>query len=824
MADKKKKDSVKDTETKNSAVHMLNETMNGMSDLEDDSSLTSMDDVYDELQNEFDQVRKCIGMYISYMGTDAALHLFREIVHNAFDEFSSKKVPFDTVHILFDERNQLFSISDGGRGIPFAKLKNVCMKKHVSTKYDRSEIMKRFAGRNGVGMKVTVALSDLFEINSRRSTVSQSILFNDGEPEVKPIQSLKETDHGLTVKFIPSEKYLGEIHVSCDMVEDYLRRMSYLIPDDMKIALEVIHLDGKSRRITYTAKGLVPNVEHMSVNLEFAPIPLTIETPDFDLDIAFSYDKSIDGNLMESYCNYVHTTEGGTHEQAVIRAIAEYFVREAKNLDPNSKYEITFDDCKKGLVSVVAGWHYDPGFEGQHKSKVNNQDFLKLGKDCIKSALGEYFQRNNGTLRKIIGILRKNVQVRMEAAKIKGTKLAKPKNALDFMGIAGFEDITDPNYTKAAEILVAEGVSAVGALKNIRNRTFQAVYGVMGVVNNVHGMSLQQVMQIPVYSNFIKVLGCGIGPTFDITKLRFKKIIILTDSDVDGSNITSLFLNFICHFLPELIEAGYVYKAISPLYRIDTYPIKKYYKGNDWLYSKRELYDVFNDIVVNNINIGHDEGKTFVDWSKSQKREFLKANEEYLMEFDMLIARTSGHPVVLEWAAYYRYLYGKNVDKFKKAIEKKFPEITFDVLTGSLTGSYKSESISLIIDDLFDIMAKRLNTYFCNNDHFEIRYCNKNDANPVYETTTIAQFFREMRKEFDVVVKHRFKGLGEAGDELLFITTINPKLRRLVRLTAKDMDDVKKMMELFHGKKNKDREERRNIIATSNISYADIDN
>ena len=117
----------------------------------------------------------------------------------------------------------------------------------------------------------------------------------------------------------------------------------------------------------------------------------------------------------------------------------------------------TFDDCKKGLVSVVAGWHYDPGFEGQHKSKVNNQDFLKLGKDCIKSALGEYFQRNNGTLRKIIGILRKNVQVRMEAAKIKGTKLAKPKNALDFMGIAGFEDITDPNYTTAAEILVAAG-------------------------------------------------------------------------------------------------------------------------------------------------------------------------------------------------------------------------------------------------------------------------------------------------------------------------------------------------------------------------------
>lgn len=194
------------------------------------------------------------------------------------------------------------------------------------------------------------------------------------------------------------------------------------------------------------------------------------------------------------------------------------------------------------------------------------------------------------------------------------------------------------------------------------------------------------------------------------------------------------------------------------------------------------------------------------------------------MEFDMLIARTSGHPVVLEWAAYYRYLYGKNLDKFKKAIEKKFPEITFDIMTGSLTGSYKSESISLIIDDLFDIMAKRLNSYFCNNDHFEIRYCNKNDSESVYETATIAQFFREMRKDFDVVVKQRFKGLGEAGDELLFVTTINPKLRRLVRLTTKDMDEVKKMMELFHGKNKTNREDRRQIIATSNISYADIDN
>ena len=179
--------------------------------------------------------------------------------------------------------------------------------------------------------------------------------------------------------------------------------------------------------------------------------------------------------------------------------------------------------------------------------------------------------------------------------------------------------------------------------------------------------------------------------------------------DVDGNNITSLLLVFFCNFLPELVLNGYLYKAISPLYKIDTYPIKKFYNGNYWLYSKKELYDVFNDIVTNKINIAFKANDgSMIELSKAQKKRFLESNSEYLMEYDMLIARTRGHEVVLEYAVYYRYLYGKNVDKFKKAIEKKFSEIEYDIINQSLTGSYEGEPVSLIVDDLFDVMAKRL--------------------------------------------------------------------------------------------------------------------
>lgn len=510
-----------------------NPTLEG-SLLEDDQKLESMDDIYESLVDEFEQVRRCIGMYISYLNTDAALHLFREILQNAIDEFMNRKIAFEDSRIWvdIDEKTQTFTIRDGGRGIPFSKLKEVCMKKHVSTKYERTDSMKRFSGRNGVGMKVTVALTDLFQITSYRNTVSQIIEFNDGVPTVHPVNKLKNASHGLKVIIKPAEKYIGEFFVSLDMVEDYVRRLAYLIPDDLIINISGTTVDGSKRMTDYYAQGITKNVEYLSSQLEFPVTYLEIDTPDFDMEIAFSYDKSLDQSLIESYCNFVVTTEGGTHETAFLRAICEFFTKEAKNLEPNSKYEVTYEDCRKGLVGVVAGWHYDPGFEGQHKSKVNNKDFIDVGKDFIKQALGEYFQRNNGLLRKIVDLLRKNVRVRMEAVKIKGIKITKPKNALDYMGIAGFEDITDPNYSVASEILIAEGDSAVTAINNIKNRKFQAVYGVMGVVDNVYGCSLEQVLAMPIYANLVKVLGCGIGPTFNIQNLRFKKIIILTDRDL----------------------------------------------------------------------------------------------------------------------------------------------------------------------------------------------------------------------------------------------------------------------------------------------------
>lgn len=295
--------------------------------------------------------------------------------------------------------------------------------------------------------------------------------------------------------------------------------------------------------------------------------------------------------------------------------------------------------------------------------------------------------------------------------------------------------------------------------------------------------------------------------------------------DVDGSNITSLLLEFFFTFLPELIESGRVYKAISPLYKIDTYSIRKYYKGDYWKYSKKELYDVFNIIVINNISMGTKEKDgTFVELSKREMKHFLEINSEYLMEYDMFMARTSGHEVVLEYAAYYRYLYGKNLGKFKQAIEKKFPEVEFDVVNQTIIGSYKGDPVSLFIDDLFDSIAKRMNKLFAQNDFFEFYYKNKNDENGVYELTTIGGFFRTLKPRYNVSVSQRFKGLGEADPELLFLTTINPKFRRLVRLKVSNKDETRKMLDLFHGKKTENREGRRKIVMDSNISYADIDN
>lgn len=805
---------------------------------------TIHDDVYVTIDDEFEQIRTSLGMYISKLGTEGALHLVKEETNNGFDEAVNPNALSRDFDILFDEVEQSYAVVDRSRGIPFNMLVDVCTKKHSSTKFDRDDDrMKDQAGRNGVGLVVIAACSKYMSLVSYRGDQSKTVEIVDGVlKDHKPVK-LKKPQHGLAVKFIPSPEYLkGDVNIECYMIQDYLRHMSYIMREDLKInyyerSREMSDKDyakGKSEHIIYKRKGLGENVKYISQNLEFAPVEISSVSEDFDLEVAFSYDKTIDDSIVESYCNYINTTEGGHHETVAQRAICDFFTREAKKLDPNSKYEVTFDDCRKGLIYCVNCKHKDPAFEGQHKSRVSNSDVLKDGKKMLVKELYNYFGSNNGLLRKIISYLRTISKVRLEAHKIKGISTKKQETFMDDAEDKMWFPIADRNYTGYAEIIVAEGDSAANSINTARNNRFQAVIGVQGVVSNLIGMKIEEIMSRPgVFRTFVLKLGCGYGKNFDITKLRYSKIILMADADVDGSYIDSLMLLFIVYYFPDLIIHGKVYRAIPPLMLLNTKNVQKWFKGS-YAYSREEYYEIINKIISSNTSIaiqetdngGNHEVVTVL--KKKDYLKWLKMNAQYTTELDQLKARSACRVDVLEFVCYSKLVHAEDdpdEKKFKRMVEKRFEELKYNPSTHILNGSVEGESVTLVIDEIFWKSAKRFMRVLSLNPTIYIHVRNENDkTNDRYDKTTIGEFLFEMDRIYTVGIYQRYKGIGEMEADVIFATTLNPRVRRLVRFNIGDMKATKEMFEALHGKSPQMREVRRQILKDNPVSLVDLDN
>ena len=690
-----------------------------------------------------------------------------------------------------------------------------------------------------VGLVVTAACSNYFSMTSYRGDEEKTIEFIQGELKDHAPKKLKHPKHGLAVKFIPSSEYLkGDVNLETYMIEDYLRKMSYIMRDDIHIKLyeftkDMDKKDYEKRKavttISYKKQGLAANVKYLSSNLEFPPVEVTSITDDFDLELAFSYDKTTDETIVDSYCNYVNTTEGGNHEIVAQRAICEFFSREAKKLDPNNKFEVTFDDCKKGLIFCVNCRHIDPAYEGQHKSRVSNADVLREGKKVLISSLHRYFGNNNALLRRIISYLRTIAKIRLEAHKIKGVSVKKQTSFLDDNDIKMWYPLANRNYSGYTEFIIAEGDSAAVAIDNARNSLYQAVFGVMGVVNNVYGLTALQVMTKPVFRNMVNLLGCDIGPKFDISKLRYDKIIIEADADADGSNITSLVLLFFVLFMPELILQGKVYKALPPLLRLDEKSCRKWYKGSLFLYSKEEYYDVIDAIIADNTEVAIEDltsntkSSTVTPLKKKELRKWLKKNAEYTSCLSRLESRTACDTSVIEFVCWAKLHTNSELD-MKDMIEEHFPELSYDLGDRLVSGSYQGKSISLIVDEIFWWATKEFMKLLSKNESLFLYVKNRNDDEDRFDRMSISEFLYLMEKTYDVRILQRYKGLGENDAEVLFASTLNPKTRKLVRFTIDDMKKTLEVFHLLHAGNAEVRQLRRDILKECNISYMDLDN
>ena len=548
-------------------------------------------------------VRKRPGMYIGSTSIRGLHHLVYEIVDNSVDEALAGIC--DTIMVTINEDNSI-TVEDNGRGIPIGihpkagipAVEVVFTILHAGGKFGGGGY-KVSGGLHGVGASVVNALSEWLEVKITTEGKIYQQRYERGHVQY-PLKVVGECDpslHGTTVTFLPDKEIFEETVYDYSILEDRLREMAFLTKN-LRIVLRDVR-EGKEQEKTFHYEG---GIKEFVGYLNGSSVPLYPEviycegTKDgVYVEVALQHNDSFNESVY-SFVNNINTPEGGMHlsgfRNAVTKTFNEY-ARSAKILkdsDPN----LTGDDIREGLTAIVSVKIENPQFEGQTKQKLGNSE-ARGAVDAVVSEQLTYFLEQTPATAKII--CEKAVLAhRARAAARKARDLTRRKTALDGMALPGkLADCSDKN-PENCEIYIVEGDSAGGSAKTARSRTTQAILPLRGKILNVEKARLDRIYSNAEIRAMITAFGTGIHEDFDISKLRYHKIIIMTDADVDGAHISTLLLTFIYRFMPELIRQGYVYLAQPPLYKVERNR-KVWYA-----YSDEELNQILSEIGRDNNN------------------------------------------------------------------------------------------------------------------------------------------------------------------------------------------------------------------------------
>jgi len=524
-----------------------------------------------------EHVRKRPAMYIGDVGVRGLHHLVYEIVDNSVDEALAGYNDYIYVGINADGS---VTVSDRGRGIPTAVKKDtgksalelVMTVIGAGGKFDKS-VYKVSGGLHGVGASVVNALSEWCEVTVKREGKVFYQKYHRGVPEapVREIGKTKEKDTGTKTTFMPDPQIFKNREFRYETLADRLRELAYL-NRNLHIVIEDLREQPIRRDEFHFKGGIVEFVSFVDANrlsLMKKPIYIEGERDGTVVEIAFQYNDSYQENTL-SYVNNINTVEGGTHltgfRKALTRTMNQYaakndLLKSAKNI------QLTGDDYREGLTAIVSVKVPEPQFEGQTKTKLGNSETQTIVETIVNEKLSEFIEQNPGVAKIIIEKALNAAQAREAARKAK--EMTRRKNALDGAGLPGkLADcsISDPEL---CELYIVEGDSAGGSAKQGRDRRFQAILPLKGKILNVEKARLNKMLENEEIRTIIMALGTGIGDDeFNADKLRYGKIILMTDADVDGSHIRTLLLTFLYRYMRGLIESGRVFIAQPPLYLI----------------------------------------------------------------------------------------------------------------------------------------------------------------------------------------------------------------------------------------------------------------
>ena len=523
-------------------------------------------------------VRKRPGMYIGSVTRKGLNHLIYEIVDNAVDEHLQGEC--DLIYVTL-EKDGSCTVVDNGRGIPVGMHEKgvpasrlVFTTLHAGGKFDDGAY-KTSGGLHGVGSSVVNALSLYMDVEISRDGYIHHDRFERGNPTEKLVKGLlptigKTKETGTKINFLPDPEIFERTDFKGDDVKSRMHETAYLNPN-----LTIIYEDKRGEEVEHIEfhepDGIKGFVKALNKNNEAVTDIIYFEgkTDGIEVEVAFQYINEFHETIL-GFCNNIYNSEGGTHItgfKTVFTTVINNYARELgvlKEKDDN----FTGADVRNGMTAIVSIKHPDPRFEGQTKTKLDNQDASKATSKIVNDEIILYFDRNLETLKSVIACAEKSRKIRKTEEKAKTNLLTKKKFSFDQNGKLSNCESRDASK---CEIFIVEGDSAGGSAKEARNRKYQAILPIRGKILNVEKASIDKVLANAEIKTMISAFECGFsegyGNDFDITKLRYDKIIIMADADVDGAHISTLLLTLFYRFMPELIYEGHVYLAMPPLYK-----------------------------------------------------------------------------------------------------------------------------------------------------------------------------------------------------------------------------------------------------------------
>ncbi len=754
-------------------------------------------------------VRKRPGMYIGDTSVRGLHHLVYEVVDNSIDEAMAGYC--DTIKVTLTKEGSAI-VEDNGRGIPVAEHPTekisaatvVLTVLHAGGKFDK-DTYKVSGGLHGVGVSVVNALSkDLTLTITRDGNVHQQF-FQKGIPQA-PIEVIKKgRKKGTTIEFWPDDSIFTEtVDFQKEILMKRFKELAYLNP---KITIDFKdERDGTHEKFNFEG-GLKQFVEDMNTKEPLSQAQFFQgAADDIEMDIAIMYCDA-DSDKVLTFVNNIKTADGGTHEAGfragLTRSLSGYVSKNANAKEKNTK--ISGDDCKEGLIAIISVRVPEPQFEGQTKGKLGSSYVRPLVQKFFSENFKKYMEENPIDAKAIMAQVILAAKGRDAAKRAKD--LVKRKDGLGVGTLPGKLADCQSKDPEVSEIYLVEGDSAGGSAKQGRDRVFQAILPLKGKILNVEKARLEKILKSDEIKNMITALGCGIGDEFNEEKLRYHKVIIMTDADVDGSHIQTLLMTFFFRFLQPIIDKGYLYLAQPPLYR--------YKKGKNETYLKDDT--ALNDFLIEH-GISAIESDTM---GHNDLIDLFKLVGYYRMTLKEIEKRFA-LPEVLRYMIENPDVVGGTTKQLAKILEKFIKDLGYNILSKNVDDDKihlfvqtKDGLEELIVDDVL----------FTNPHYNEAVYINQK----ISEHITDEFKDKDLLELFELVETsakkgayiQRYKGLGEMNPEQLWETTMTPENRRLLQVKIDDVEEASDTFTLFMGDEV---EPRRNYIEThaKDVKHLDV--